>query len=847
MSAIGNWSKLGLRLLFLVGAFVAVCDPSNLAVAQSKLALTVVDHQSGEPAPARIYVTDEAGQAYFLYSGEGSETAIVYDKTNWINKNSSEQYTSVVDYPCFCQLPRGRYTVLVERGKSFLPLSRTIEIGDEDVTLTLALKRWIDPARRGWYSGDLHIHRTIDQLRTVMLAEDLNVTSPLTYWVTRSDTAPTSGDRNSIDTLADNLIMIDPTHVIWPRNTEYEIFTTNGQQHTLGALIALRHGRPLTSKVPPWSPMIEEARQANPDVLFDMDKLDWPFAMVLPTLVPDAMYEIANNHMWRTEFAFRKWNTRAPTSMFLPDGRGEGGERDWIDYTLGMYYVLLNAGFQLAPAAGTANGVHPVPAGFGRVYAHLDGEFNFDRWCAALKQGQSFVTTGPMIFATAADQHPGHKFEFSTTRDPRPQLQISGEIISANPLTYAEIIVNGVPELLIRPQNERTVEGGFRTSIQALIDVSRSGWCAVRCFEQPAAGRTRFAHTAPWYVTVDQQPIRIPAAQREYLVQRITDEIKRSDGVVSQTAMREYQQALAYYRQLPILDDEATVASMSRPIESGDRGEAWLRNMVVDHHYTADEVRLATGMTRERAVAVVDSAMQVKPESADRTKLKVLPYPGGRHPRRGFLEGAVAPQRDTKVSVFPPWEDGGYVVIDLPEAIFSNLGLTYLAHTHIPTIWDHQQIDLEPVEWQVAADSLEMTRRLPNGIRFTSVITPHQRRVEMTITLTNGTPETLTGLRTQVCAMLSAADGFHLQTGLSNVAQEPSIAIKSADGDRWIITSWQPNHRVWVNPPVPCIHSDPIFPDCAPGETVAVNGTMWFYEGTDVQKFIDSVSQDHKR
>lgn len=64
------------------------------------------------------------------------------------------------------------------------------------------------------------------------------------------------------------------------------------------------------------------------------------------------------------------------------------------------------------------------------------------------------------------------------------------------------------------------------------------------------------------------------------------------------------------------------------------------------------------------------------------------------HPRRGFLDGAIDPQRETKVSIFPPWSGGGYVVVDVPEAIFSDLGLTYLAHTHIPTIWDSQSIEL---------------------------------------------------------------------------------------------------------------------------------------------------------
>ena len=47
-----------------------------------------------------------------------------------------------------------------------------------------------------WYSGDTHVHRTLDDLPNLLLAEDLNVGLPLTYWVTTAYTPPGSGDKN---------------------------------------------------------------------------------------------------------------------------------------------------------------------------------------------------------------------------------------------------------------------------------------------------------------------------------------------------------------------------------------------------------------------------------------------------------------------------------------------------------------------------------------------------------------------------------------------------------------------------------------------------------------------------
>lgn len=50
---------------------------------------------------------------------------------------------------------------------------------------------------------------------------------------------------------------------------------------------------------------------------------------------------------------------------------------------------------------------------------------------------------------------------------------------------------------------------------------------------------------------------------------------------------------------------------------------------------SAEEVRQAVEKLRPEASA------------AEEGKLRLLPYPGGRHPRIGFLDGAIDPQRDT--------------------------------------------------------------------------------------------------------------------------------------------------------------------------------------------------------
>jgi hypothetical protein len=218
-------------------------------------------------------------------------------------------------------------------------------------------------------------------------------------------------------------------------------------------------------------------------------------------------------------------------------------------------------------------------------------------------------------------------------------------------------------------------------------------------------------------------------------------------------------------------------------------------------------------------------ALGPRPSTLDPVSVRMLPYPGGRHPRIGFLDGAVDPQRETKVSVFTPWDPNSYVVIDVPEAIWSQHGLAYTWRTRTcPTMWTKQNVTLEPLEWKRNDSNSILTfeRTLPNGVAFGARAEPLTNSVRMELWLKNGSKETLRDLRVQNCVMLKGAAGFNQQTNANKIFQPPYVAVGSPERTRWIITAWEPLHRAWANPPVPCLHSDPKFPDCAPGETQRV-------------------------
>ena len=280
----------------------------------------------------------------------------------------------------------------------------------------------------------------------------------------------------------------------------------------------------------------------------------------------------------------------------------------------------------------------------------------------------------------------------------------------------------------------------------------------------------------------------------------------------------------------------------ARPAKNDADLRTWLENMLVHHRFAPSEAGAALGLAADEVAAAatrlgIDPARRPDRQRGD--PLLVLPYPGGRHPRVGFLDGAIRPQRETKASVFAPWPGGGYAVADVPEAVwFTPAGkpeLLYLAHTHVPTVWDKKGIALDPLEWTRQADgSLTLERTLPNKVTLAATVVPGADGVRMRLTVTNGSAEPLTGLRVQMCVMLKGLTGFADRTNDNKVFAPSFAACKDAAGKRWVIVGWERCGRAWGNPPCPCLHADPVVEDCPPGQSKSVRGWLSFYEGVDV-------------
>jgi hypothetical protein len=222
--------------------------------------------------------------------------------------------------------------------------------------------------------------------------------------------------------------------------------------------------------------------------------------------------------------------------MELETSPGGGDERAWTLYGFQTYYALLNCGFRLRPTAGTANGVHPVPLGFSRVYVHLPEGFSYGAWKAGLNAGRSFVTTGPMLLVSwMADQ-------------------VTGTVLSREPVRSVELVLNGqVKSFTLQPV--RNSAGAWESTFRLPLAFPSTSWAALRCFEAHPHGRFRFAHTAPHWFEIPGQPLRPRQAELDFLTARVRDELARSRERLPPAALAEYERALNIYESITTRSD----------------------------------------------------------------------------------------------------------------------------------------------------------------------------------------------------------------------------------------------------------------------------------------------------
>jgi hypothetical protein len=167
------------------------------------------------------------------------------------------------------------------------------------------------------------------------------------------------------------------------------------------------------------------------------------------------------------------------------------------------YYRYLNCGYRIPLVGGTDKMDGEVPVGLYRTYAYLGDEpFDYERWCAAVRAGRTFLSGGPILTLSVE----GHGIG-DVVRIPGPgTVEIEASAEGIFPMHTLQLIHDGaVVAAAEHPSGSRKVE------LRATVEVREHGWLAVRCggpgyFDADTYLdswlRARFAHTSPVYVAV---------------------------------------------------------------------------------------------------------------------------------------------------------------------------------------------------------------------------------------------------------------------------------------------------------------------------------------------------------
>ncbi len=391
-------------------------------------------------------------------------------------------------------VPAGLTHIEVWRGPEYKVRRADVDVpAGRHRLLRVTLERLDNLPRRGWWSGDLHVHmnyggayrNTPRHLAFQARAEDLHVVENLivnkeqripdiAYF--RTDADPASGPgfvlmhaqefhtsvwgHMGLLGLRSNYVI--PDYVGYPNTAAASLYPNNAAvadlAHAQGGLVGYVH--PFDTKPDPADTTEALAYELPVDVA--LGKVDYLEVMGY------------SDHLITSE----------------------------------IWYRLLNCGFRLPAGAGTDAFPNFAslrgPPGLARVFVQSGVKLDHRRWLAGLKAGRTFVTNAPLLEFSLGGRGIGAEIRLSAGSH---RLSARVGLRSNVPVDHLEIIGNGKVVATIPLRGDRTMA---KDSVS--IPVTTSGWYVLRAYADratmPVLDLYPFASTSPIYVQVGDAPVR---------------------------------------------------------------------------------------------------------------------------------------------------------------------------------------------------------------------------------------------------------------------------------------------------------------------------------------------------
>ena len=431
---------------------VETADASMIEVLEARqlLRVKVVDERGREVA-VRIHFHGAQGE-YLAPRGNHRRVNGYWFEDNYGEfVNSLNQYSYIPGH-CEVELPLGEVFVEISRGYEMKPIRTSFEVTAERDEITFTLEKLLDWGERGWVSADTHVHFLSPQ--TALLegaAEGVNVVNLLaSQWgemfsnVTDFDGRTTLGAK---DFGGDGEFLV-------------RVGTENRMQ-VLGHISLLGYSGAMIHPLCSGGP----SESAIGDAL-DVSMAEWAERcieqnglVVLPH-APNPQAERAADIVLGLVHAIEMMSFNPFDTQITPYGL-----LDWYRY--------LNLGYQIPVVGGSDKMSAASLLGGIRTYAHLgEREFSYENWMAAVKQGNTFVTVGPLLECAVEGLSPGERLDLPAGGG---NVDVTWRVESAAlPIERVEVVVGGIAV------EAQSVDGALSARGSCAVSVSESSWIALR-------------------------------------------------------------------------------------------------------------------------------------------------------------------------------------------------------------------------------------------------------------------------------------------------------------------------------------------------------------------------------
>ncbi len=525
--------------------------PIVFSIAPSRRISLRIEDERGRAALARLTVRDEAGRVYPAMSKRLAPDLPFQPQ---VYRADGESLV----------LADGRYRLTWSGGPDYVTGAREVDIGaGHPEEIAMRLERWIDPAARGWYSGDHHVHAAgcshyqdpaqgvgPDDIVRQVRGEGLNVGSILTWGPCYYHQRQFFSGKDDTRSTAEMKLRYD---------LEVSGFPSSHAGHLV--LLGLREqdypGAKRLEDWPTWTmPVLKWAKQQG--AVTGYAHSGWGLQIAARDLPADEVP--AFDGIGANEFIVTV--TEPETVDFI-----SAVDTPW-PWELNIWYHVLNVGFRTRISGETDFPcIYDDRVGLGRTYARLD-HLTFDDWLEAMRHGRSYVSDGRshlMDFAadgvavgtrdvTSASGRVRVTLNAASLLDQAPDVALSAKAADQKPYWDVERARIGASrdvqiEFLVdgRPVATRmlTADGVIRP-IAADLTLARSGWVAARILPS--------AHTNPIWVQVAGQPQRPSRQSARWCLEAVDkcwrqkrDQIRPTERASAEAA---YERARAAYQRL---------------------------------------------------------------------------------------------------------------------------------------------------------------------------------------------------------------------------------------------------------------------------------------------------------